>query len=70
MKRYLIMIILPILLAFVAGILAAKANACDPGNWYDPAHQICAPYPPANQPGFGPWQVNTPPPSGTPGWGR
>jgi hypothetical protein len=70
MKRHLIVVVLPILLAFLAGILAAKAYACDPGQFYDPAHQICAPYPPANQPGWGPWQTNQPPPPGTPGWGR
>jgi hypothetical protein len=70
MKRHLIMIILPILLAFVAGILAAKANACDPGNWYDVSHSVCAPYPPANSPGYLQPPVNSPPPPGTPGWGR
>jgi hypothetical protein len=58
MKRHLIVgILLPLLLAFLAGVCAAKAFACDPGQFYDPNHPICAPYAPANQPGWGPREV-------------
>ena len=37
-------------------VLAPSGHAdptCGPGNWYDPTHQICAPYMPSNpQPGY------------------
>jgi hypothetical protein len=45
------------LLYLLAGYFAAKASACDPGQFYDPAYQICAPYTPANQPGWGPREL-------------
>lgn len=41
----------PTALMVTAGVLFAPlANACDAGNWYDPTHQVCAPYPPAYPP--------------------
>lgn len=54
--------------------LATKAYACDPGQYYDPAHAICQGSAPAYpQPGYGPWQNNYPGiPSQYPGggWGN
>jgi hypothetical protein len=38
------------MLAFLALATAPPAHACDAGNWYDPTHQVCAPYPPAYPP--------------------
>lgn len=31
-------------------LFAPLAQACSPGDYYDPAHQICQPYPPTNCP--------------------
>jgi len=61
-------LMIPLLLAFLAGVCAAKAYACDPNNWYDPAHQVCQPYPPANSPGYQQPPTNYPDPR-YPGWG-
>jgi hypothetical protein len=45
----------------IAAAFAGKAVACDPGQYYDPSHQICQGSAPAYpQPGFGPWQNNYP----------
>ena len=41
------------------GAASSQAN-CDPGSWYDPTHQVCAPYPPAYPPN------NYPPPTNYP----
>ena len=48
---FVISLILTTLL-LVAGLLASSplAQACDPGNYYDPMHQMCAPYAPTNCP--------------------
>jgi hypothetical protein len=40
-------------------VMAVKAYACDPGQYYDPDHQICQGSAPAYpKPGYGPWQNN------------
>jgi hypothetical protein len=65
--------LLALLAAVASGVilgiqLAPPANACDPGNWYDPTHQVCAPYPPAYPPTNYPAPSNNPyPPSQ---WGQ
>lgn len=46
--------------AFLSIWTAPPAKACDAGNWYDPTHQVCAPYPPAYPP------PNYPPPPNIP----
>ncbi len=46
---------LTVVLALMAGAVAFSpaSYACDPGSYYDPSHQICQPYVPANpQPGY------------------
>lgn len=59
-------------LILTAGALAGEARACDPGQYYDPTHQICAGSPPAYpRPGYGPWDNNYPSATNSPGrgWG-
>ena len=64
MTRTLVLLLLALMLP-VAGLLASpRAQACDWPNYYDPAHQVCAPYPPAYpEPGYPPepWQWSPPP---------
>lgn len=49
---------------------SAQAQAsCDPGNWYDPTHQVCAPYPPPYSPRWDQPPSNSPyPPNHRPGY--
>lgn len=70
----LIIVLWLISCALVATRLAAPTWACDPGQYYDPSHQICQGSAPAYpRSGYGPWQNNYPgfpqsPPPG--GWGQ
>lgn len=62
LKNVVLGLLVPMLVAFVAGVLvASEAKACDPGQYYDPSHAICQPNAPAYpRPGYGPWQNNDP----------
>jgi hypothetical protein len=60
-RRYTIYVLIGAVLAIGAVYGAGKAFACDPGQYYDPSHQICQGSAPAYpRPGYGPWQNNYP----------
>lgn len=67
LARLLWFVLVPLLVGIIVGIaIAPWARAsCDPGQYYDPTHQICQGSPPAYpRPGFGNPPSNNPFPGG------